>query len=56
MFAMGGYTKNRVITKTTEKYDFHVGEWERMPPMFHERADFTALASQSSESIYVFGG
>jgi hypothetical protein len=39
-----------------EKYDFRIGEWERMPPMFHERADFISLSSQPSKSIYIFSG
>ena len=56
VYAIGGFTKNKVVTKNVEKYDFQIGEWERLPQMFHERSDFTALASQSSKSIYVFGG
>ena len=56
VYAIGGFTKNRVITKNVEKFDFYSGEWERLPQMFYERADFTALPSQSSKTIYVFGG
>ncbi|CAI2371494.1 unnamed protein product [Moneuplotes crassus] len=56
VYSLGGYTKKRAITKNVEKYDFQNGEWERVPQMFHERADFTAIASQSSKSLYVFGG
>ena len=56
VYALGGYTKDKILTKNVEKYDFQVGEWERMPQMHFERVNFTALVSQSSNSIYVFGG
>ena len=56
VYALGGYTKKRIITKNVEKFDFQIGEWEKLPQMFHERADFTAISSQRSNSVYVFGG
>lgn len=56
VYALGGYSKNRMMTSKVERYDFTSGEWEGMPKMYHERQSFFAVPALGSRSIYVTGG
>ncbi|CDW77028.1 kelch-like protein 2 3 [Stylonychia lemnae] len=56
IFAIGGFSLNKTVVKSTESYDFDKNQWTRAASMSFERTDFSVFSHESSHFIYAFGG
>lgn len=56
VFAIGGFVRGKIMSKSVEKFSLREESWADCSPMFFERAEFVAVPSRAGRCIYVCGG